>query len=189
VAMAAQMAMKEKAMTQKAREHTNAAIKQLDMAIKQLKQLNEQAGGGSKGHEAEGREADLRGRGASQRGHEALYALNAAVALRKAVEQQLNEPAAVAVRGERGMIKTLLQESRASRPVSQVPLPSAAQFVIILLSRQRRDDVLNDLCDWADHDGRFSAKCWVRLISALFGQVLDVLYRIGEVVGKFRGAK
>lgn len=70
-----------------------------------------------------------------------------------------------------------------------VQLPSTAQFGLILLSRQRRDDVLNDLYDWADHDGRFNAKCWLRLTSAFFGQVLDVLYRIGEVVGKFRGAK
>ncbi len=79
-----------------------------------------------------------------------------------------------------------LAESRSSR---QVQLPGAAQFVLILLSRQRRDDVLNDLCDWAEQDGRFNAKCWLKLIAAFFGQVLDVLYRIGEVVGKFRGAK
>jgi hypothetical protein len=87
-------------------------------------------------------------------------------------------------------IKTaLLQDWRSSRPVSLVSLPTAAQFGLVLLSRQRRDDVLNDLCDWVEQDGRFNAKCWLRLTSALFGQLLDVLYRIGEVVGKFRGAK
>jgi len=76
-----------------------------------------------------------------------------------------------------------------SRSLPPLQLPSAAQFALILLSRQRRDDVLNDLCDWAEHDGRFNAKCWLRLMVAFFGQVLDVLYRIGEVVGKFHGAK
>jgi hypothetical protein len=69
--------------------------------------------------------------------------------------------------------------------VRQAHLPTAARFVLILLSRRRRDDVLNDLCDWAEQDGRFNAKCWLRLTSALLWQVRDVLY----IVGKLRGAK
>jgi hypothetical protein len=78
---------------------------------------------------------------------------------------------------------------RPANPQSAGILPTPVQFALILLSRQRRDDVLSDLCDWAEHDGHFNAKCWLRLTSAFFGQLLDVLYRIGEVVGKFRGAK
>lgn len=75
------------------------------------------------------------------------------------------------------------------KPSRVVQPPSAAQLGLILLSRQRRDDVLNDLCDWAKRDGRFNAKCWRRLTFALLGQGLDVLYRVGEVVRKLRGAK
>ncbi len=96
-------------------------------------------------------------------------------------------------RDVRAVMKTeLLAHSRSLRPVH---LSSAAQFALILLSRKRRDDILNDLCDWypgwVEHNGRFGANfaCFVKIASAFLGQGLDVLYRIGEIVGKFRGAK
>lgn len=81
------------------------------------------------------------------------------------------------------------------RPLRPVQLPSAAQFALILLSRKRRDDVLNDLWDWypgwiKEHYGRrvwANFSCFVKIAAAFFGQGLDVLYRIREVVGKFRG--
>lgn len=89
-----------------------------------------------------------------------------------------------------------LGDSR-SGPCARCSFPSAAQFALILLSRKRRDDVLNDLWDWypgwiKEHHGRrvwANFACFVKIAAAFFGQGLDVLYRIGEVVGKFRGAK
>lgn len=88
--------------------------------------------------------------------------------------------------------QSALADPRTLRPVR---LPSAAQFAIISLSRKRRDDVLNDLCDWypgwVQHHGRFGANlvCFMKIASAAIYEALDLLYRVGEIVGKFRGAK
>ena len=96
-------------------------------------------------------------------------------------------------------LRNAIQGDSRSGPCAQCCLPSAAQFALILLSRKRRDDVLNDLLDWypgwiKEHLGRgrrvwANFTCFVKIAAAFFGQGLDVLYRIGEVVGKFRGAK
>jgi len=84
-------------------------------------------------------------------------------------------------------------EEQSSRVVR---LPSAAQFGLILLSRKYRDDVLNDLGDWypgwvVEHHGRLGANfvCFWKIAGAFLWQALDVLHKIGEVFGKFRGAK
>jgi hypothetical protein len=75
----------------------------------------------------------------------------------------------------------------------QIPLP--AEFALILLSRQRRNDVLNDMLDWyprwVQNKGRLSANLlfWWRISAAVFGALLDLASRIAEIVGKFRGAK
>jgi hypothetical protein len=75
-------------------------------------------------------------------------------------------------------------------------LPVPAQFaVILLLSRKRRDDVLNDLWDWhpgwAAHHGLLAANflCYVKIASAAVYEALDLLCRVAEIVSKFRGAK
>jgi hypothetical protein len=74
-------------------------------------------------------------------------------------------------------------------------LPHAAEFVLILLSRQRRNDVLNDMLDWypcwVQEKGRFSANvlCSCRISAAVFAGLLDLTGRIAEIIGKFRGAK
>jgi hypothetical protein len=74
-------------------------------------------------------------------------------------------------------------------------LPTSAQFALVLMSRKRRNDVLNDMLDWypqwVSNKGRFWADvlCWWRIGAALFGGLLDFAGRVAEVVGKFRGAK
>jgi hypothetical protein len=74
-------------------------------------------------------------------------------------------------------------------------LPVGADFVLMLMSRQRRNDVLNDLLDWypcwLSDKGRMGAffACWWKIGSAVLHGFLDLAERIGEIVGKFRGAK
>lgn len=74
-------------------------------------------------------------------------------------------------------------------------LPRCVQIALILLSRSRRNDAYNDLMDWYpgwvyDH-GRRSANfiCFLKVSSAIAYELLDFLYRVGEVVGKFRSTK
>jgi hypothetical protein len=80
-----------------------------------------------------------------------------------------------------------------------IRLPVALQFAMILvLSRKRRNDVLNDVWDWypglvEDHPrfGRVFADfvCLTKIMSAFCGQILDIIYRVAEIIGKFRGGK
>jgi hypothetical protein len=89
----------------------------------------------------------------------------------------------------------LMVETRPNVKVGPAKLPTAAEFTLHLMSRQRRNDVLNDMLDWYPHwvqeKGRFSANvlCWWRTSVAVLGGLLDVAGRIAEIVGKFRGAK
>jgi len=91
-------------------------------------------------------------------------------------------------------LKTLVPE-RPTDSKSDCALPTPAQFVLILLSPKRRADVLNDILDWypawmEKHGRRLGALlCLIKIAEAVAYQVLDLLYRVGEVVGKFRGAK
>jgi hypothetical protein len=81
------------------------------------------------------------------------------------------------------------------KPATQqsVSLPAVAQHaVIFLLLPKRRDDVLNDIWDWypalvKDKPRTANFYCLWKIALAAVGQGLDVLYRIAEIVGKFRG--
>jgi hypothetical protein len=74
-------------------------------------------------------------------------------------------------------------------------LPAGAAFVLMLMSRQRRDDVLNAPLDWypkwVEEKGRFTANvlCWWRIVVAVLGGLLDLADKIAGIMGKFRGAK
>jgi hypothetical protein len=78
---------------------------------------------------------------------------------------------------------------------SSFGLPTSAEFILILMSRTRRNDVLNDIMDWypgwVAEKGPFGAylACWWRIGVAVCRGLLDLIQRIGEIVGKFRGAK
>jgi hypothetical protein len=81
------------------------------------------------------------------------------------------------------------------KPHRDFTLPPAAESMLLLMSRARRNDVLNDIMDWypgwVAEKGRFRANlaCWWRIGMAVLRGLLDLLLRIGEIVGKFRGAK
>jgi hypothetical protein len=82
-----------------------------------------------------------------------------------------------------------------AKPHSNFTLPTAVEFMLVLLSRQRRNDVLNDIMDWYPgwikkygHIGAHCA-CWWKIGSAALHGLLDLAERVGEIVGKFRGAK
>jgi hypothetical protein len=120
--------------------------------------------------------------------------------IRSVVKPAHKDHAAPLTGTQRRTMQMLLRATGAlmdSRSLLPPDLPSAAQFAIILLSRKRRDDVLNDLWDWypawiKKHHGRrvwANFACFVKIAAAFLGQGLDVLYRVREVVGKFRGAR
>jgi len=83
-------------------------------------------------------------------------------------------------------------EPRAS---SSTTLPTWVQFGLIMLSPQRRNDVLNDIWDWypgwVKGHGAFGAHllCSFKVASAALWSLLDLAYRVAEIVGKFKSAK
>jgi hypothetical protein len=68
--------------------------------------------------------------------------------------------------------------------------PKEAEFVLFMVSRERRDDIVSDLSEWypswCAKFGTRRAKflCWWRVMCCVGGAVLEVLGRVGEIIGK-----
>jgi hypothetical protein len=93
------------------------------------------------------------------------------------------------------LIKSHREHLEDNRPAPDVALSPALEYALALMSKSRRDDVLNDLSDWyggwlAAH-GRFSAHliCWWKVGAVICGGLLDFASRLAEIVGKVSGAK
>jgi hypothetical protein len=83
-----------------------------------------------------------------------------------------------------------LRASYIDRMAIERQAPSAAEFVLFMLPRERREDVMVDLGDWyptwCEEFGTRQAKflCWWRVTCCVGGAVLEVLGRVGEIIGK-----
>jgi hypothetical protein len=75
------------------------------------------------------------------------------------------------------------------RRMRQTP-PAEVEFVLFMLSRERRQDVLADLDDWysswCEKFGPKRAKflCWWKVACCVGAAVLEVMGRVGEFISK-----
>jgi hypothetical protein len=69
-------------------------------------------------------------------------------------------------------------------------MPQVTQFVLFMLPRERREDVLADIGDWypawcAEFGvGRAKFLCWWHFAWAIVGTVVDIAVRLGEAVSR-----
>jgi hypothetical protein len=68
--------------------------------------------------------------------------------------------------------------------------PAAAEFLLFMLSRERREDVFADLVDWyPSWCGKFGTRrakflCWWRVACCVGGAAMEVVGQVGEIIGK-----
>jgi hypothetical protein len=73
--------------------------------------------------------------------------------------------------------------------------PQATEFVLFMLPREGREDVFNDLNDWypswCEKFGTRRAKflCWWHVGCCVGGAFVEIVGRVGEVIGKVVAAK
>jgi hypothetical protein len=91
--------------------------------------------------------------------------------------------------GKTGSILQALHE------VSQHKLPGEAEFLLCMLSRERREDISADLNDWYPEwcvkFGTRKAKflCWWRISCCVAGALLEVAAKAAELVAKVAGLR